>query len=355
MAEDNRTEPGTPKKRRETRDRGEVARSMELSASLNLMSGLAGLCLAGAFMYRQLGGFMHKVFGHLASPPAGVPEQQRLLSETLWQAVLALLPVLAAILAVTVLTNYLQIGFYITTQAVMPKLAKINPVNGIKRLVSARGAIELLKAVIKISLTGLIVWWALIKHMPDLISLTGAPLANQLAAAGKLLLDVAFKLGGFFVILGAFDYVWQRYDFEQKLRMTKQEVRDEYRQTEGDPQVKSKMKARHRRLLQTRTAAEVARADVVTTNPTHYAVALRYDYRRMPAPKVVAKGQRLWAKLIVRIARQHQVPVVENKPLTRSLYQTVEVGQEVPPHLYRAVAELMAMIYKMRKRRGVQA
>jgi flagellar biosynthetic protein FlhB len=231
-----------------------------------------------------------------------------------------------------------------------PKWERLDPVKGVQRIISWRGTLELLKALVKITVTSVLVWSVLTKRMPEIMALTGAPVLAQLHSAGRLLAELGGKIGVFFLGLGVLDLLWQRYDFEKKLRMSKQEVRDELRQTEGDPLVKYKRRARHRKLAATRVAAEVARADVVTTNPTRYAVALRYDARRMKAPRVVAKGRELWAKLIVRVARRHGVPVIPNPPLARALYAQVEVGREVPAALYRAVAEILAAIYRMRNR-----
>jgi flagellar biosynthetic protein FlhB len=271
-----------------------------------------------------------------------------------WMVVKLILPTLAGLWAASLLVNYLQVGFELTPSALSPKAGRLNPANGVKRILSLRGSIELLKAFIKIIISGAIAWSVLASRLPDLTLAAHAPLKAGLLLAGSILSELAWKLALLFLGLGVGDFFWQRYEFEQNLKMTKQEVKDEFRQSEGDPQVKAKRRAKHRRLVQVRMAAEVARADVVTTNPTHFAVALRYDARRMRAPKVVAKGQDYWAKRIVAVARRHHVPVVENKPVARALYKMVEVGREIPPALYRAVAEILAALYKLRVRRGAQ-
>jgi len=354
MADASKTEPGTPKRRREARDRGEVARSHELSASVNLAVGLAALAMAGAYGYRQMKTFMVQTFVGFPQDALNVTEFIARLQIAGQKVLWVLAPVLGALLLATVLVNYLQVGFKITGSALKLNWGRMNPASGFKRIFSLHGWIELIKAAFKIILTGLIVWSDLKKQLPGIITLSGAPLPAGLAAAGGLLWSVAWKIGLFFLVLGAADYIWQRFDFERKLRMSKQEVRDEMRESEGDPQVKGKLRSRHRKMTQTRMAAEVAKADVVTINPTHYAVALRYDPKRMRAPKVVAKGQRLWAKLIVSIARSHRVPIIQNKLVTRTLYKLVEVGQEIPPNLYRAVAEILAALYRLRSRASLK-
>jgi len=351
MADTNKTEPCTPKKRQEARERGEVARSMEMNAAVNLLVGLSSAFFMGSYLFRQVHGLMYQMFQTLEQVPYTQASMIELIRTAGYKALMLIVPVMMAILVAALLVNYSQVGFMVTPKAIQVKFSKLNPLNGCKRIFSMRGWAELVKSIIKICFVALIVWMTVKSYLPQMVQLVGAPLKSSLLEVGHLLWSVIWRLGIFFLLVGIFDLVWQRYEFERKMRMTKQEVKDEYRQAEGDSQIKSLRRSKHRRLAQSRMAAEVAKADVVTTNPTHYAVALRYDQLRMRAPKVVAKGERLWAKLIVRIARQHQVPVIENKAVTRALYHLVEVGQEIPPKLYRAVAEVLAALYKIRARR----
>jgi flagellar biosynthetic protein FlhB len=352
MADDaSRTEPSTSKKQRETRDKGEVARSTEISAGTNLIAGLASTLVLGSYLWVQSRRVFLETFRTLEQAPLTDTGIIAFLQSTGVTTLLTMLPVMGVVVLLTVAVNYMQIGFRIAPAVIQPKFDKINPMNGVKRLFSIQSWAELLKASIKLTIASVLVWGAVSHSLPRLVLLLHSSLAAGLAESAALISAVAWRLCVFFALVGIADYAWQRFQFQKKQRMTKQEVRDEFRQTEGDQTIKSRRRAKHRRLAMTRMAAEVARADVVTTNPTHYAVALRYDQHHMRAPKVVAKGERLWAKLIVRLARKHQIPVIENKPVARALYRYVEVGQEIPPTLYRAVAELLAALYKLKARR----
>jgi flagellar biosynthetic protein FlhB len=352
MADPGKTESATPKKRYEARMRGEVARSADLSSSGNLIVGISALGMFGVYLSGQLKLITVKTFSLFAVTSGEPAEMMRILTQTGIAALSVIAPILAAVLGASLIVNYLQVGFAISSQALTPKVERLNPLNGFKRIFSSNGTVELIKAFFKVIISGSIAWSVFSARLPEMIQSSNAPLKAGIHVAGSMLWEMAWKVGAFFLLLGLGDFFWQRYSYEQNLKMTKQEVRDEYRQAEGDPQVKSKRRARHRRLVQTRMAAEVARADVVTTNPTHYAVALRYDGKRMRAPKMVAKGQDYWAKRIVAVARKHHVPIIENKIVTRAMYKLVEVGQEIPPTLYRAVAEILAALYKLRARRG---
>ncbi|MEW6517328.1 MAG: flagellar biosynthesis protein FlhB [candidate division FCPU426 bacterium] len=351
MADSNKTEPCTPKKRRDARERGEVARSVELSAAINLLTGFALSALLAGYFGRQSQQMFESTAAAITQGALNEAALTACLRGAGQNALGCLLPVLAVVLIVTLLTGYLQVGFHMTPKVLNLNLNKLNPIMGAKRLFSLRPWVELIKSLLKLGVAGIIVWLTVKEYWPRMLPLLAGPLSASLLLVGSLLWSIFWKLGLFFLLIGAADFAWQRFDFERKMRMTKQEVRDEYRQNEGDAQVRSLRRSRHRRLSQNRLAVAVAKADVVTTNPTHYAVALRYEQRRMRAPKVVAKGERLWAKMIVRLARRHQVPVVENKVLTRALFKSVEVGREIPPSLYRAVAELLAMIYRLRSAR----
>jgi flagellar biosynthetic protein FlhB len=351
MPDPSKTESATPKKRREARAQGQVARSQELASSVNLMVGVSMLFITGTYICHQLKNYACQVFAQMSSAPGEFKEIMPFLNQAGITVLTTVAPVLAALFAASLLINYAQVGLEFSGDALKPNTNRLNPLNGVKRIVSMRGWVELIKASIKIILSGAIAWGVFSRRLPELTVTTQAPLVAGLNHAGDMLWEMAWKVGLFFLILGAADWAWQKYEYEQNIKMTKQEVRDEYRQTEGDPAMKSKRRSKHRRLVMSRMAAEVARADVVTVNPTHYAVALRYDAPRMRAPKVVAKGQDYWAKRIVAVARLHHIPIIQNKAVTRALYKQVEIGQPIPPALYRAVAEILAALYRLRARR----
>ncbi len=354
MAEANRTEAATPKKKREARDKGEVARSIEISAAVNMLVGLTVVCLFAGHVLAQTKELISFTFAQFSATPLSMVNLSELMRFALIKIIIMAAPMLFFIILAIVLANYLQIGFQIAPQAITPKLSNLNPLNGVKRLFNARALMELLKATIKVFFVITIVWAIVKSHLPAMVLMLSGPLPAVLQSVGQMLWAVIWQLGLFFLLVGVLDYFWQRYEFFKRLRMTKQEVRDEYKQQEGDMQIKSRRRSKHRKMVMTRIAAEVARADVVTTNPTHYAVALRYDQNSMRAPKVVAKGENHWAKIIRRLAIKHQVPVIENKAVTRAIYKHVEVGREIPPMLYKAVAEILAALYKLRAGKGMR-
>lgn len=352
MAESNRTESATPKKLKDAREKGEVARSMEISASVNMFVGLSVVAGSMMFIFHQIRSLIGYTFNQFAMVPLSFTTMVEIMRHTVMQLFITTVPVLLIITIAVIMVNYLQTGFKITPEAIRPKLSKLNPINGIKKLFNLRALIELLKSTIKITFVILIVWAVIKARLPESLLMLDASFQANLQETGNIIWEVIWKLGLFFLLVGVLDYAYQVYDFKKRQRMTKQEVRDEFKQQEGDGQIKSKRKSKHRKMMMTRIAAEVARADVVTTNPTHYAVALRYDQKKMRAPKVVAKGENNWAKIIRRIALKHHVPVIENKPVTRAIYHSVEIGQEIPPMLYKAVAEILAALFKLKAGKG---
>jgi flagellar biosynthetic protein FlhB len=355
MADTNKTEDATPKKRREARDKGEVARSIEISAAVNMLVGLTVVCLFAGHVLTQARQMISFTFSQFTAAPLSMAMLGELMRYALIKLMIMAAPMLFFIILAIVLANYLQIGFKIAPQAITPKLSNINPLNGVKRLFNARAFMELAKATVKVIFVIAIVWAVVKKQLPAMVLMLAAPLPTILKSVGHMIWSVIWQLGLFFLLVGVLDYFWQRYEFFKRLRMTKQEVRDEYKQQEGDMQIKSRRRSKHRRMVMTRIAAEVARADVITTNPTHYAVALRYDQNTMRAPKVVAKGENHWAKIIRRLAIKYHVPVIENKLVTRAIYKHVEVGREIPPMLYKAVAEILAALYKIRAGKGMRS
>lgn len=260
------------------------------------------------------------------------------------------LPVMFAILIIGLAVNIYQVGFMLTTEPLEFKLDKLNPINGFGRIFSKRSLIELFKSIFKIIIIGYFLWLYLKDQIPLLPQFIFFDLPHSLATAADIIFTMAFQVVGVIMVLGAADYAYQKWQTTQDLMMTKQEVKDEYKQTEGDPQIKSKIKQKQRQMAMQRMMSEVPKADVIVTNPTHLAVALKYS-KGMVAPVVVAKGQDLVAERIKQIAREHHIIIVENKPVARALYQAVEVGGVVPAELYQAVAEIIAYVYRIKHRR----
>ena len=231
----------------------------------------------------------------------------------------------------------------------MPKLDKFNPVNGFKRMFSMESLFELVKSILKIGLIVYIAYSSIKDEADNLFILYEISLSQAIVLTGTIVLDTGLKISIAYLIIGLADYIYQKYKFSEDMKMTKQEVKDEYKNTEGNPEIKGRQRQRMREVSQRRMMQDVPKADVVITNPTHYAVAIKYDAETAKAPIVLAKGEDYLAKKIKEAAREHQVEIVENKPLARMLYANVDIGQEIPPELYQAVAEVLAMVYNTRQ------
>lgn len=241
----------------------------------------------------------------------------------------------------------MQFRFQITTKPLKPKFSKLNPISGMKRLFSVGKLVELLKSIVKIILIMAIVYTTVKDDWVYLVRFYGMPLNQAIEVIGSVVINMGLKISLVFMIVAFADLFYQRYKFKNDIKMTKQEVKDEYKNAEGDPQIKGKIRSKMQEASRRRMMQDVPKADVVITNPTHYAVAIRYDAETGSAPVVLAKGADLVAQRIKEIARENHVEIVENKPLARMLYANVDIGQEVPPELYQAVAEVLAMVYKM--------
>lgn len=347
----DKTEKATPKRREDARKKGQVARRPEVAA--------IGAFLAALMMLRVSGNdLLHRSAQLFSAASASVVSTQDLTIEGVHgmlieaSATLALLslPIIAAALTAGLVGNFAQGGLTLAPEAFKPKVERFNPVANVKKVFGSNGPVELLKSFLKLG--GLVaacygVFGRTLQEAPQLI---GAPSAKTLAALGSLVYGLGLRAGGVLFLVAALDYGYGLYKHEKSLKMTKQELKDEYRKQEGDPSTKHQRRRIARARSQRRIVAEVPRADLIITNPTHFAVALRYDRERDAAPIVVAKGADLMAKKIREIAKAHKIAIVENPPLARSLYKSVEMGQMIPAELFRAVAELLAFVYRQRDR-----
>lgn len=343
----DRTEPPTPRRRREAREQGQVARSADLGASVVLLAGLLALNYFGAPVFGRLLDIMRFCLGS-RDPALLEPQAMPPLSV---QAVLAvgyaLLPFLLAITVAAVVAQGVQVGWFPTFRPLMPKLTRLNPGAGLKRLVSVRHLVQFGINLLKMTVVGAVVWHTLKDRYPVVVSAAALHHWGIVALLAELMFTLALRMAIVLLILGLIDYLYQRYRFERDLRMTKQEVKDELKSMEGDPKIKLKRRQLQIQLALQRMRAAVPKADVVVTNPTEIAVALKYDERTMAAPKVLAKGEGYLAAQIRRLAIEHGVPIIERPPLARALYRLVEVGQEIPSQFYQAVAEILAYVYEM--------
>ena len=346
---DNRTEKPTPKRREDARRKGQIARRPELSAAVGFLSALVMLRVFGAeFVARagQLfrGGMSEAVVGGELTPE----HLHVMLIEAALNIMALAAPVTLVALAAGVAGNFAQGGLTLTPEALRPKTERFNPVANFKRAFGSNGPIELLKSLLKLCGLGAVCYTVFTQSIADAPTLVGASAPSALAAVGQAGYDLGLRAGATLFFIAGLDYFYGWHKHEKSLRMTKQEVRDEYRQQEGDPLLKGQRRSRARALTRRRLAVEVPLADVVVTNPTHFAVALRYDRERGAAPMVVAKGADHTALRIREIAAAHGVAIIENPPLARTLFRTVEAGRAIPPDLFRAVAELLAYVYRQR-------
>ncbi|MCX7779285.1 MAG: flagellar biosynthesis protein FlhB [Negativicutes bacterium] len=344
-----KTEEATPKRRDEARKKGQVARSLELNSALVILTAFFTLKIVGPYTYQELTGLFHFIYDSHFSAEFSVNFVYALFLTLSLVFFKTALPVMLAIVIVSLVSNVLQVGFYFTLEPMLPRFERIDPIAGFSRLFSKRSLVELLKSICKVAIIGYFIYRFILKEVLDLPKLISADLADSFAAVASLTLDLALQIGAVMLVLAGLDYFYQRWEHNQSLKMSKQEIKEEYKQTEGNPQIKGKIKERQRAMAMRRMMQEVPKADVIITNPTHFAVALRYE-TGMAAPTLIAKGQDLVAQRIKDIAQENRVTIVENKPLARALYATVDIGGQVPPELYQAVAEVLAYVYRLKKR-----
>ena len=349
-----RTEKPTPRRRERAREEGQVARSQELSAAVVLLAGAGVLAVAGvgplgAYLTRLIGGAAASLSTAPLSPVAAAHAAR----EAMTGLLLALLPFLLPLAAVVAVVNLAQARGVVAAKPIQPDLSRVSPIKGLKRLFSLDSLFTLLKSLLKVTVLALVTWFVIARHWPELMSLVSTGASGIAAVTRELALRLALITGLAFLVVAGIDYAWQVFQMERKLRMTRQEVVREHRETEGDPLLKSRILAFARSLSRKRMLHQVPRADVVVTNPTHVAVALRYDVAAAAAPIVVAMGERKLAERIKEIARAAGVPLVENPPVARALLATSQVGKPIAPALYAAIAEILAFVYRQRQRLGV--
>lgn len=352
MAEESfqeKTEPASDRKREEARRKGNVARSVELNSAFVLLFGLLILYSAGSALVAGLGGVARTMFSIAGDLPVTMETVHHLAGGGAIRVGLLLAPIILGIMLIGLSASYLQVGFVYSPEALRPSAAKLNPLNGIKKvMISRRSLMELGKSLIKVLVVGLVAYSGIQDVILEAPSLVESDPEGLMGFLGSAAFSLSLKTGLAFMVLAVIDFFYQRFEHERNLRMSKEEVKEETKTMEGDPLVKSRVRSIQRRIAYRRMMQDVPRADVVVTNPTHLAVALQYDADDMRAPTVVAKGADLIALKIKEIALAHAVPVVEDKPLAQALFRSVDVGQEIPEKLFQAVAQLLAYIYRLK-------
>lgn len=349
-----KTEEPTTKKLEDARKEGQVAKSKEIGNAFGLLamflllklyiSALGeGMIECFAAIYEQIPDAIVMYGGAIPAATLSV-----LIRTMMFRILLLLAPVLLVGVTVAIVCDVVQVKWQPTTKPLQPKFSKLNPISGFKRIFSANSLIELLKSIAKIAIVSYVAYSYLKDRADEIFLLYDMPLMQAVGLLGETAITVGIRISAVYMVLAFLDLWYQRHKFKQDMRMTKQEVKDEYKNQEGDPQIKGKQKQRMQEASRRRMMQQLPEADVVITNPTHFAVAIKYDPEQFDAPFVIAKGQDYLAQKIKEIARENSVEIVENKPLARMLYANVDIGGVVPPELYQAVAEVLAFVYHLK-------
>jgi len=345
---ESRTEKPTPRRLQKAREKGQITRSKEVAPALVLLGGLIILYYSGHMLVRTLAILMREMLRLSVPSEVTVPFIQGILHTTAVRLGSTVGLVMAAALFLGITANVMQGGLALSWNALAFNFEKLSPKNGLARVFSKNGLIELVKGTLLLSVVSVIAYRVLADHLPLYPRLVMMNAGQLLYWVSSISYEVFIRVAVFLALLAIADYGFQKYRFLEQLKMTKQEVKEEYKELEGDPLVRARIRRIQRELARRRMMTEVPKADVVITNPTHYAVALSYKMESMEAPQVVAKGVGFLALKIKELAQQHNVPLVENKSLAQTLYKSAEIGELIPASLYRAVAEILAYIYKAR-------
>lgn len=346
---DDKTEQPTSKKRSDAKKKGQVGRSTEMSTAFVLLVGFFIIKVLWENIYMSIASYTTYVFSHL-NQPVDTENVIRIFIGIIELLARTALPIMLAIMLVGLAINLFQVGLNFSTEAIGVKLDKLNPINGFGRIFSKRSLMEMLKSLLKIIIIGYFIYTYLVDQLMAMPQFIYYDLGTSLAQISKIVFNMAFEVIAVIMVLGFLDFGYQKWQTTQDLKMSKQEVKDEMKQSEGDPQIKGKIKQKQRQMAMSRMMQEVPKADVIITNPTHFAVALQY-HKGMVAPLIVAKGQDLVAQKIKGLAREAKVPIVENRPLARALYASADIGDAVPSELYQAVAEVLAYVYRLKHKR----
>lgn len=349
----DKTEEPTSKKLTDARKEGQVAKSKEIANGLGLLGFFILLKVWASHMGTQFLNVFSYFYTRLADMSVfwngETPKlaQAVLFRQTSYEILIILLPVLLIGVLIAFLSDLVQVGWKPTSKPMKPKFSKLNPISGFKKIFSPNSLMELIKAIAKLGLIAYISYSYVIDRIPLLYSFYDLTLLQALKAGSDVVIDLGIRISAVYMIIAAADFGYQKVKFKKDMKMTKQEVKDEYKESEGDPQVKGKIKQKMQEASRRRMMQDLPKADVVITNPTHYAVAIRYNKDEVDAPVVIAKGEDYMAARIKEVAKENHIEIVENKPLARMLYANVDVGQVIPPELYSAVAEVLAYVYHL--------
>lgn len=353
MGEDggDKSEEPTPHRLREAREKGQVAKSKEITTAVLLLMTYVVLRYTGEFSWKELTGMTQGILSQVPESANGFSLSfvGYLLIMGFKGFAFALIPIFTIAFLAAIIAEAAQTGFVFSTEALTPKLERLNPLEGFKKIFSMQGIVETIKSILKIIIVFYIAWLAIKEDLPYVVVLMDGTPWDAIVLGGSIAYKVAIRVGLFYILIAILDYFYRRWEYMRGLKMTRQEIKEEYKRLEGDPLIKQRMRDLQRQAAYQRMMSSVPKADVVVTNPTHIAVALRYEQGKMKAPQLLAKGERKHAEKIKQIAEEAEIPIVENEPLARSIYRTTSVGQEVPRELYQAVAEVLAYLYKRKR------
>jgi flagellar biosynthesis protein FlhB len=344
-----RTERATPSRRRKARERGQIARSMELTSALTLLVGTVVVWVGSKYLWSVAEDMMRMALLQETPKDLSMGDVGALFRLTLAWTWRLLTPLLLGTALTAIAASLAQVGFLFTFYPLRWEASRVSPIEGLRRLISVQGLVQALKSVLKVTVLLIVAALAIRKNLPQVLAVGTLPLPEMLRVSIRIVWDIAMRCCGTLLVLGLLDYAYQRYVHEKSLMMTHQDIRQETRETEGDPQVQARRRQRRRALLEGGISREMPQASVVVTNPSHVAVALWYQ-QAMAAPKVVAKGRGLLAQRIIHYARLYDIPVHQDPPLARALFKQAKVGEMIPTALYRAVAEVLAIILRQRER-----
>lgn len=343
-----RTEKATPKRRRDERKKGNVLQSKDIVTVFTLIGGFYALKLTFLSSYSALKGCMLKYFSFMQNKTELTQDLVREIAfDSTLVAVRIIAPLMACIVILSIAATVFQTKPLFVLDSLKPKFNRLSPLQGFKKIFSVRSIVEVLKGIIKISILFYLLYSFIEKQITELPKLFTLEIPAACAYIFQTVFDMALRIGLAFAVISVFDYFYQRWEYERQLKMSKQEIKEEYKQLEGDPQIKGKIKEMQRKMAMSRMMQQVPDADVVIRNPTHFAVALRYDPEKHDAPVLLAKGQDEMALRIVRVAEENEIYVIENKPLARAIYASTDLNQQLPPEFYGAVAEILVHVYRI--------
>lgn len=345
-----KTEKATAKKKQDARKKGQVLQSKELSTAIVLIFIFMGLKIFGGYMYNEIVKYTKVILTQYPNMDGlfTINIIYKLFIETATVLLKTTAPILSIALLTGLFIGFAQVGFLFTVETLGFKFSRINPFSGFKRMFSTHAVVELLKSIFKIIVLGFIAYSYIMGEKGNIINTMNLQPINIAIYIGSTAINVSIRICVALILMSVLDYAYQWWEYEKNLRMSKQEIKEEYKQVEGNPEVKAKIKQKQRQISMRRMMQQVPKADVIITNPTHFAVAIKYDAKISDAPIVIAKGQDFIALRIKEVAKENKIEIVENKPLARNIYDKVEVGQVIPPDLFQAVAEILAFVYSLK-------